>query len=96
MLTENIKKEVSIILYNKSNALGIELSQELKEKCELYLNTNQGLKLYVCKFCGKEFDDGRKLGGHVSRAHKEDEMVDEVNETHQKGRKKRKMEKFNN
>ena len=33
MLTEKIKKEVSIILYNKSNALGIELSQELKEKC---------------------------------------------------------------
>jgi DNA-directed RNA polymerase subunit M/transcription elongation factor TFIIS len=27
-------------------------------------------KLYVCKVCGKEFDEGRKLGGHVSRAHK--------------------------
>lgn len=27
-------------------------------------------KLYVCKVCGREFDEGRKLGGHVSRAHK--------------------------
>lgn len=27
-------------------------------------------KLYVCKVCGKEFNEGRKLGGHVSRAHK--------------------------
>ena len=25
----------------------------------------------MCKFCSKPFDDGRKLGGHVSRAHKE-------------------------
>lgn len=27
-------------------------------------------KQYVCKLCGREFDEGRKLGGHVSRAHK--------------------------
>lgn len=27
-------------------------------------------KQYVCKVCGREFDEGRKLGGHVSRAHK--------------------------
>lgn len=27
-------------------------------------------KLYVCKICGKEFSEGRQLGGHVSRAHK--------------------------
>ena len=24
----------------------------------------------MCKVCSIEFDDGRKLGGHVSRAHK--------------------------
>jgi hypothetical protein len=27
------------------------------------------LKMFDCKFCGKEFNDGRKLGGHISRAH---------------------------
>lgn len=27
-------------------------------------------RIYVCRICGKEFDEGRKLGGHVSRAHK--------------------------
>lgn len=27
-------------------------------------------KQYLCKICNKSFDDGRKLGGHVSRAHK--------------------------
>jgi hypothetical protein len=28
-------------------------------------------KIYQCRFCGKIFNEGRKLGGHVSRAHKE-------------------------
>lgn len=32
-------------------------------------------KQYVCKFCGREFDEGRKLGGHVSRAHKGSSMT---------------------
>lgn len=32
-----------------------------------------GNRLYICKVCGREFDEGRKLGGHVSRAHKESE-----------------------
>ena len=27
--------------------------------------------MYTCKICDQKFDDGRKLGGHVSRAHKE-------------------------
>lgn len=37
---------------------------EVREKLE------NSSRLYVCKVCGKEFDEGRKLGGHVSRAHK--------------------------
>lgn len=24
-------------------------------------------KKYICKFCGKEFDNPRKLGGHASK-----------------------------
>ena len=28
-----------------------------------------GNKKFVCKFCTKEFNDGRKLGGHISRVH---------------------------
>lgn len=26
-------------------------------------------KKFVCKYCNKEFNDGRKLGGHISRSH---------------------------
>jgi hypothetical protein len=26
-------------------------------------------KIFKCKFCLKAFDDGRKLGGHISRTH---------------------------
>jgi hypothetical protein len=25
--------------------------------------------VYKCEYCPKEFNDGRKLGGHVSKAH---------------------------
>ena len=35
-------------------------------KCSLLPKEKQ----YVCKVCGRDFDEGRKLGGHVSRAHK--------------------------
>ncbi len=27
------------------------------------------LAVFACKFCGKGFDDGRKLGGHVRQSH---------------------------
>ena len=26
--------------------------------------------MYKCEICQKSFDDGRKLGGHISKAHK--------------------------
>lgn len=26
--------------------------------------------MYKCKYCGKEFDNGRILGGHISRCSK--------------------------
>jgi hypothetical protein len=26
--------------------------------------------MYKCDICEKSFDDGRKLGGHISKAHK--------------------------
>lgn len=38
------------------------------EKCMLVLNVPT--KKYSCSYCNKEFNDGRKLGGHISRAHK--------------------------
>lgn len=25
--------------------------------------------VYKCEYCHREFDDGRKLGGHISKAH---------------------------
>ena len=27
------------------------------------------LAVFTCKVCGKEFDEGRRLGGHVRQAH---------------------------
>ncbi len=27
------------------------------------------LAIFACKYCGKSFDDGRKLGGHVRQSH---------------------------
>jgi len=35
------------------------------------------MKLYSCRICNKHFDDGRKLGGHVSRAHKDKSKIEE-------------------
>jgi hypothetical protein len=71
-----IKKEISNTLIFKSSELQIELTQDLKEKCTNSLNSLSN-KHYTCKICLKTFDDGRKLGGHVSRAHKD--MISEVN-----------------
>jgi uncharacterized C2H2 Zn-finger protein len=34
-------------------------------------------KMFDCKFCGKEFNDGRKLGGHISRAHPHQKTINE-------------------
>lgn len=58
-------------LFRKEIEIGIDLTQDLRDKCQNYLAGFGGNKLYSCKICFKVFDDGRKLGGHVSRAHKE-------------------------
>ena len=34
------------------------------------LNPNMK-SVYKCEYCNKEFRDGRQLGGHVSKAHKD-------------------------
>ena len=34
------------------------------------MTENMKKNKFLCKFCDKLFNDGRKLGGHVSRAHK--------------------------
>jgi hypothetical protein len=33
------------------------------------VTTEAKLALYSCKVCGKTFDEGRKLGGHVRQSH---------------------------
>jgi hypothetical protein len=63
-----INEEVSKQLVRKSKQLKINLTQDLKEKCQVSISGPE--KVYQCKICFKEFDEGRKLGGHVSRAHK--------------------------
>ena len=55
----------------KSKEVRLELTQDLEDKCQLYLSNNRGEPCYECKVCGEKFRDGRQLGGHVSRAHKE-------------------------
>lgn len=65
---EKINLEISKELMRKSSELKIKLTQDLKEKCSNYITGPE--KAYACKFCNKSFDEGRKLGGHVSRAHK--------------------------
>ena len=53
-----------------------------RKELQSYINvdTPQPSK-YECRFCKKKFNDGRKLGGHVSRSHKneikENDMIDE-------------------
>ncbi len=41
--------------------------------CEAIIEDDK--KVFDCKFCGKEFNDGRKLGGHISRAHPYQKIV---------------------
>lgn len=90
-VAEAIKREISLILLFKSEELGLELTQDLKDKCDSYIQNSLSTKHYQCKICKKEFDDGRKLGGHVSRAHKDvnEDYDDEVLKN--KGRKKVKI-----
>jgi cell division protein FtsL len=64
-----INQEISKQLIRKSRELKISLTQDLKEKCDNYILGPE--KVYQCKICWKIFDEGRKLGGHVSRAHKD-------------------------
>jgi len=48
------------------------LSKALKEELESFATANDPKPdRFKCRVCGKHFDDGRKLGGHVSRAHKD-------------------------
>lgn len=63
-----INEEVSKQLVRKSKELKINLTQDLKDKCQASISGTD--KIYQCKICNKYFDEGRKLGGHVSRAHK--------------------------
>jgi len=46
------------------------MSKDLKDQCDS-LVLSQKEKLFYCKFCFKAYDDGRKLGGHVSRVHQD-------------------------
>ena len=42
--------------------------EDLKRGIHLHkaMTKNDG---HVCRFCGKDFETGRKLGGHISRKH---------------------------
>jgi hypothetical protein len=68
---------ISHSIINKSTQLGIPIGEDLEIKCQnLITSYHPNTKAYVCKTCYKAFDDGRKLGGHVSRAHKDSDSGD--------------------
>lgn len=69
-LCDEINKEISKKLISKARFLQVELTQDLQEKCSYFLTEPIERNSYRCKICDRVFDDGRKLGGHISRAHK--------------------------
>jgi hypothetical protein len=64
----NIRASLSIQILEQDKA---SLDKKFRLELESYaaMNVPQPDK-YACKVCKKVFNDGRKLGGHVSRAHK--------------------------
>lgn len=84
-LFHGLLKDLKTILANKilESAPSCEnFSDEVIDECKMYQTSlEQNKKIYVCKICNREFDDGRKLGGHVSRAHKNGSfsLIDEDN-----------------
>jgi hypothetical protein len=86
-----LKGLVSTSVIKKHNE-GQAFSASLVRQCwETKQSMEMQSKLYVCKVCGKEFNEGRKLGGHVSRAHKGSQLsipeVDSDTETYLPQRK---------
>ena len=63
--------ELRLELSKKLLSEEAEISYPFKAELLSYIEsaTPQPNK-YSCKICKKKFNDGRKLGGHVSRAHK--------------------------
>lgn len=60
---------------HKARSLGVEFPPEFKKM--MSNSTSAGDreddgKEFACKICGKTFKDGRQLGGHTSRKHKDD------------------------
>jgi hypothetical protein len=62
------KLQLAEHLFHKEKEIGVEILKELKEKCIASMTYNKKV-MHKCEYCEKEFDDGRKLGGHVSKAH---------------------------
>ena len=61
----------SSVLSKVSSQYRAKPSEFVKQCRDIVEAEDESLKLlYVCKVCGKDFNEGRKLGGHVSRAHK--------------------------
>ncbi len=71
-LLSMLKKHIAASVIKKVNAGSSNIDVDFYLAClELQQNGTILKKNYVCKICGRKFDDGRKLGGHVSRAHKD-------------------------
>lgn len=50
---------------------GSQIDSRFRHELESYMTSSVvESKAYECRVCGKTFNEGRKLGGHVSRAHK--------------------------
>jgi hypothetical protein len=70
-LLSKLKRHIAASVIKKVGE-GSNIDNEFYHLClELQQTSTILKKNYKCKICGRKFDDGRKLGGHVSRAHKD-------------------------
>ena len=64
-ILETMKRDLATKTKEKSEAIRIPLGKFLAEKCRQYIQTGGRKNFHECRQCGKIFDEGRKLGGHV-------------------------------
>lgn len=74
-MLDQLKGLISVSVVKKMKKGKIFTSPVIAKCLEMREAEENNRRLYVCKVCGKEFNEGRKLGGHVSRAHKGSSQV---------------------
>jgi transposase-like protein len=68
---ETMAKEIRLTISEQIREKALRLSIRIPEEVSARMcdSVEEKTKKFKCKHCGKEFSDGRQLGGHISRAH---------------------------